>query len=62
MKRVFVITYADDLGEMWLNKDNLLSCLQQRCPNTDFRIVDMTTELFSIQALLERGLLDPVDE
>lgn len=28
MKRVFIIEFKDHLGPMWMNKDNLESCLK----------------------------------
>jgi len=28
MKRVFIIEFEDHLGPMWMNKDNLESCLK----------------------------------
>jgi hypothetical protein len=35
---VFEIEWDDDLGEHWMNVDNLLRCLAEKCPNTSFTV------------------------
>ena len=42
MKRIFSIEWPDDLGELWMNKDNLLLCLDAYCTNTKFTVEDLT--------------------
>lgn len=49
MKRVFEIEWPNDHGEMWMNEDNLLYCLQQTCPNTQFTVKDVTEKSFKIK-------------
>jgi hypothetical protein len=44
MKRTFTIEFPEDLGPMWMNKDNLLICLQNTCPNTKFEVEDVTKD------------------
>ena len=38
MKRVFEIEFPDELGEMWMNQDNLMLCINAYCDNKDGRI------------------------
>ena len=42
MKRTFEIEFSDDLGRLWMNRDNLLLCLTSYCPNTKFTVKDVT--------------------
>lgn len=42
MKRTFEIEFPDDLGPLWMNKSNLLTCLTNTCPNTIFTVKDVT--------------------
>lgn len=42
MKRTFTIEFPDDLGDLWMNKSNLLICLTNTCPNTRFTVQDIT--------------------
>lgn len=42
MKRTFIVEFPDDHGDLWLNKDNLLTCLHNTCPNTMFTVWDIT--------------------
>lgn len=44
MKRAFTIEWPDESGPMWMNVDNLLLCLNAYCPNTEFRVEDITEE------------------
>ena len=47
MKRVFEIEFPDELGEMWMNQDNLMLCINAYCENNDGKIkaTDITSEL-----------------
>ncbi len=38
MKRVFEIEFPDELGEMWMNQDNLMLCINAYCENRDSKI------------------------
>ena len=38
MKRIFEIEFPDDLGPMWMNKDNLLLTINAYCDNKDGKI------------------------
>ena len=40
--RKFSIEWPDDLGPLWMNTSNLLSCLTGKCPNTRFNVADIT--------------------
>ena len=42
MKRSFEIEFPDECGPMWMNKDNLLLCLNSYCKNTEFKVQDIT--------------------
>ena len=45
MKRTFVIEWPDECGPMWMNKDNLLSCLksdEQVGPAIAIKVTDIT--------------------
>ena len=42
MKQVFVIEYPDEMGKGWMNCWNLMTCLTNTCPNTDFKVTDVT--------------------
>jgi len=55
-KRIFSIEWPDDLGQMWMNKDNLLLCLNAYCENTDFVIEDVTDEITSLKELAEEAI------
>ena len=44
MKRIFSIEFPDESGDLWMNKDNLLACLRAYCPNTEFKVEDLTEE------------------
>lgn len=44
MIKIFSIEFPDELGETWMNKDNLLVCLKKTCPNTEFKVKDLTTK------------------
>ena len=41
-RRLFAIEWNDDLGPMWMNKDNLMACLNAYCPNTEFVVEDIS--------------------
>ena len=42
VKKVFVIEYdADELGEDWMNEDNLDTVIANCCPNTDFDVTEV---------------------
>ena len=41
-KRTFEIEWPDDYGTMWMNVDNLLVCLTEKCRNTTFKVTDIT--------------------
>ncbi len=43
-ERVFKIEWADDLGDMWMNQDNLIVCLRQEGPNITFTVTDVTNK------------------
>jgi len=47
MKRIFEIEFPDDLGPMWMNKDNLLLTINAYCDNTDgkIKVKDITEEV-----------------
>ena len=45
-RRLFAIEWDDELGPMWMNKDNLMACLVAYCPNTDF-VTDDVTDLIT---------------
>ena len=38
MKRIFEIEFPNELGEMWMNQDNLMLCINAYCENKDGRI------------------------
>ena len=38
MKRIFEIEFPNELGEMWMNQDNLMLCINAYCDNRDGRI------------------------
>jgi len=61
MKRIFVIEYPDDLGPFWMNKDNLLLCLNAYCPNTKFKISDITDKV-SDTAYFKECLLEAISK
>lgn len=44
MKRIFSIEWPDDCGPMWMNKDNLMSCLttSQCVENVELVVEDLT--------------------
>ncbi len=42
MKRIFEIEYSENLGTLWMNRDNLLLCLTAYCPNIEFTVRDLT--------------------
>ena len=44
MKRTFEIEFPDDYDPFWMNKDNLLLCLNAYCPNTFFNVKDITQD------------------
>jgi len=44
MKRIFEIEWPDDLGLLWMNRDNLLICLTEVCPRTRFTVRDVTDD------------------
>ena len=48
MKRTFEIEFPDDLGPMWMNRDNLMMCLSEKCPNTHFTVTDLTQEIVKV--------------
>ncbi len=41
MKNTFVIEWPDDHGEGWMNVWNLITVLQNSCPNTPFTVSDV---------------------
>ena len=43
-KRIFSIEWDDELGPMWMNRDNLLICLNNYCHDIDFIIEDITIQ------------------
>ncbi len=47
MKRVFEIEFPDELGEMWMNQDNLMLCINSYCENKDgsIRATDVTSKV-----------------
>lgn len=51
MKRVFEIEFPDELGEMWMNQDNLMLCINAYCENKDGRIraTDVTSKVVTYQ-------------
>lgn len=42
MKRIFEIEFPDECGPLWMNRDNLMTCLVKTCPNTEFTVRDIT--------------------
>ena len=38
MKRIFEIEFPNELGEMWMNQDNLMLCINAYCENKDGKI------------------------
>lgn len=53
-KRIFTIEWPDDLGPLWMNKDNLLLCLNAYCENIPFITEDVSDKIAT--ALLELGV------
>lgn len=52
MKRVFELEFDDDLGPMWMNEDNLASCLfsETHISNVKVGIKDITDDELEGQA------------
>lgn len=48
MQGTFQITWPDELGPHWMNKDNLLLCLNAYCKNVKFGVKDVSLESFNI--------------
>jgi len=42
ISRTFEVEFPADCGPMWMNKDNLMICLTETCPNTSFIVTDVT--------------------
>uniref|UniRef100_A0A6H2A5N1 Uncharacterized protein n=1 Tax=viral metagenome TaxID=1070528 RepID=A0A6H2A5N1_9ZZZZ len=42
MKAIFEIEWPDDYGPSWMNVWNLLLCLKNTCPNTYFKISQLS--------------------
>lgn len=38
MKRIFEIEFPDECGELWMNVDNLMLCINAYCSNKDGKI------------------------
>ena len=58
MERTFSIAFEDDLGPMWMNKDNLLICLntKEHCgEGTILEVEDVTDRLTSIEAAMQEN-------
>ena len=56
MKYVCEIEYPDDCGPNWMNKDNLLLCLNAYCKGVEFQVKDHICVLpESIQEALNSG-------
>lgn len=56
MKRIFSIEYKNDLGPMWMNKDNLLICLntKEHCgEGAILKVEDLTDYLGDLEKLQE---------
>jgi hypothetical protein len=53
MKRTFTIEFPDDLGDLWMNKDNLLACLttETHCGSNVRLVVEDITDDESNSAL-----------
>ncbi len=49
MKRIFSIEYPGELGEMWLNKDNLMACLSAYCHGVEFSVEDLTDDILALK-------------
>ena len=64
MKRVFEIEFPDDYGEMWMNQDNLMLCINAYCKNEDGEIkaIDVTDKVVYLskdQSLPDNAFLNP---
>lgn len=46
--RKFSIQWPEELGPLWINRDNLLNCLAQRYPRTLFIVKDITNDTLAI--------------
>ena len=49
MRRIFSIDYPGELGEMWLNKDNLMACLSRYCHGVEFTVEDLTDDVLALK-------------
>ncbi len=60
MKRVFEIEFPDELGEMWMNRDNLMICINAYCDTKDGRIktTDVTDSV--VHLCKDQSLPDPL--
>jgi len=59
MKRVFEIEFKDDLGPMWMNQDNLLTCLltKTNCAvGTILNVRDITEEQWLLNTIKKKIL------
>lgn len=55
MIRKFSIEWPDDLGPMWMNRDNLLIVLTNMCRFTQFTVMDITGDGCDPQPATGRG-------
>jgi len=44
MLRKFSIEWPDHLGPLWMNTDDLLTCITETCRNTRFNVTDITND------------------
>ena len=52
MKQTFEIEWDDSLGENWMNKDNLLLCINAYCENEPCRVTEASREMERVQQVL----------
>jgi len=61
MNRTFKIEYPDDCGEMWMNVDNLMLCINAYCKGVDISAEDVTalnTKIDAANAIMAPYCLD----
>ena len=57
MKRIFIVEFDDELGPMWMNKDNLKTCLNSPAycgPNLITDVKDVTDRYNKLMKILTK--------